>query len=314
MAVTASFNEQMKQLNVYQTGADAYLFSGANFWNHADTDAGYSLPSFWERLTVGRDYVYDSTTSRLHSSGVSRALPFSQSPRARAPHLVPPPGAEIAGLRRFEHGRCRAAVRFGPCVRAARVPRLRPRVFLCAGDHNEPDGLIPRTCSRSSTGGLSPSPPPPPPPLLQWAPSDPDAAAIEETYRNWTAYYVAHRPTFLGHASLHLRRPTSRAYEATAFLLNAADAAAAGSAERALAVLYNPALAPASDTLELSLYYAGFAPGAAVVVSRVFPGAAPPVWVLNATVGEGGAAEAYSVLVPFALPPRSYAMFSVSAA
>ena len=30
MAATASFNEQLKQLGVYQTGADAYLFSGAN--------------------------------------------------------------------------------------------------------------------------------------------------------------------------------------------------------------------------------------------------------------------------------------------
>lgn len=113
---------------------------------------------------------------------------------------------------------------------------------------------------------------------------------------------------------MHLRRPTSRAYEATAFLVNAADAAAAGSAERALAVLYNPSLAAAAGTLELPLYYAGFPPGAAVAVSRVFQGPAPPSWVRNATVGEGGAAEAYAVLVPFSLPPRSYAMFSVAAA
>ena len=150
--------------------------------------------------------------------------------------------------------------------------------------------------------------------LRQWDPSDPDAEAIEETYRNWTTYFVAHRPAFLGHASVHLRRPTSRAYEATAFLLNAADAAVARTSERALAVLYNPTLEPAADTLELPLYYAGFAPGAAVVVSRVFPGDAPPERVLSTTVGEMGDAEAYSILVPFALPPRTYAMFSVSAA
>lgn len=150
--------------------------------------------------------------------------------------------------------------------------------------------------------------------LRQWAPSDPDAAAIEETYRNWTTYYITHRPTFLGHASLHLRRPTSRAYEATAFLLNAADAAAAGSTERALAILYNPTPVPSSDTLELPLYYAGFSPGAAVTVSRVYPGTASPTWVLDTTVGEAGAAEVYSILVPIDLPPQSYAMFSVSAA
>jgi hypothetical protein len=35
MAATAVFNEQMKGLGIYQTGADAYLFSGANLWNHA---------------------------------------------------------------------------------------------------------------------------------------------------------------------------------------------------------------------------------------------------------------------------------------
>ena len=33
-------------------------------------DAGYGLASLWERLSVGRDYVYDSTTTRLHSSGM----------------------------------------------------------------------------------------------------------------------------------------------------------------------------------------------------------------------------------------------------
>jgi hypothetical protein len=38
--------------------------------SHADTDAGYGLGSLWERLSVGRDYIYDSTTTRLHSSGM----------------------------------------------------------------------------------------------------------------------------------------------------------------------------------------------------------------------------------------------------
>ena len=192
------------------------------------------------------------------------------------------------------------------------MPRLCARVLLRPGHHDEPHGVVPGACSQAAAGGCRAALTPP---LAQWAPSDPDAAAIEETYRNWTAYYVAHRPTFLGgHASVHLRRPTSRTYEATAFLVNAADAAAAGSAERALAVLYNPSLAAAAATLELPLYYAGFPPGASVSISRVFQGSAPPAWVRNATAGEGGAAEAYSVLVPFSLPPRSYAMFSVSAA
>jgi hypothetical protein len=47
---------QGQEVGVYQTGADAYSFSGANKWNHADTDAFGHLP-FWEQLTVGRMYV-----------------------------------------------------------------------------------------------------------------------------------------------------------------------------------------------------------------------------------------------------------------
>lgn len=51
-----------------QTGADAYAFSGANKWNHADTDAFGRLP-FWPRMTVGRMYTYDSTMNRVPASG-----------------------------------------------------------------------------------------------------------------------------------------------------------------------------------------------------------------------------------------------------
>lgn len=69
MEATASFNVALKALGGYQTGADAFFWSGVNRWNHADTDAGYFLPSFLEKLAVGRDYVYDSTVLRLHSSG-----------------------------------------------------------------------------------------------------------------------------------------------------------------------------------------------------------------------------------------------------
>jgi hypothetical protein len=43
MAATASFNERMKYFGIYQTGADAYLFSGANFWNHAGKTISYLL-------------------------------------------------------------------------------------------------------------------------------------------------------------------------------------------------------------------------------------------------------------------------------
>lgn len=72
---TLDFNEALKvlkvgpdQVGVYQTGADAYAFSGANKWNHADTDAFGRLP-FWPRMTVGRMYIYDSTMNRVPASG-----------------------------------------------------------------------------------------------------------------------------------------------------------------------------------------------------------------------------------------------------
>jgi len=147
------------------------------------------------------------------------------------------------------------------------------------------------------------------PPSAPVGPSDPDAAAIEETYRNWTTYYITHRPTFLGHASLHLRRPTSRAYEATAFLLNAADAAAAGSTERALAILYNPTPCLRQIRSSCRCTMLAFHPGLLLTVSRVYPGTASPTWILDTTVGEAGAAEVYSILVPIDFRPRATLCF-----
>lgn len=66
--VTLDFNAKLKGLVLYQTGADGYCFSGANKWNHADTDAFGHLP-LWEQQTVGRMYIYDSVMNRLPSSG-----------------------------------------------------------------------------------------------------------------------------------------------------------------------------------------------------------------------------------------------------
>ena len=69
LKATLEFNAALKAQGLYQTGADAYATSGANLWNHADTDAGYSLPLLLDRLLIGREYVYDSTTSRVKTSG-----------------------------------------------------------------------------------------------------------------------------------------------------------------------------------------------------------------------------------------------------
>lgn len=63
------FNKALKARGLYQAGADAYFWSGANRWNHADTDQMTHLPDFWEQLTVGRVHTYNSTRSRLPTSG-----------------------------------------------------------------------------------------------------------------------------------------------------------------------------------------------------------------------------------------------------
>ena len=68
LQVTLDFNRALKARGLYQTGADGYVFSGAQRYNHADTDAFGRLP-LWERSTVGRLYVYDSTMTRLPTSG-----------------------------------------------------------------------------------------------------------------------------------------------------------------------------------------------------------------------------------------------------
>jgi hypothetical protein len=68
LQATLGFNEALRRLDAYQTGADGYIWSGVQRWNHADTDAFSKLPT-WERMTVGRMYVYDSTRTRLPSSG-----------------------------------------------------------------------------------------------------------------------------------------------------------------------------------------------------------------------------------------------------
>ena len=50
------FNKQLKARRAYQTGADGYVWSGANKWNHADTDAFGRLP-VWEQHEVTRANV-----------------------------------------------------------------------------------------------------------------------------------------------------------------------------------------------------------------------------------------------------------------
>ena len=256
-AATADFNAALKGLDVYQTGADAYYFSGANSWNHADSDAGFSVPTLWHRLQVGRDYVYDSTTSRLKTSGMYPVNALAeQSTECGAPGTP---------------------------------QRLACADFALASFYAQ--GVIPNPMGASLA-----------------APSDPDAPALLALFAAWNAFYASHRPILTSVASLHLARPTSRSVEATAHV----DASPAAG-ERALLSLFNPAGTPRQGALALPLYYAGLAPGAGVSVACTTSPSAPLQWAFNATVGADARGGVYDVMIPFALPPKSYALFIVTA-
>ena len=70
LKATQRFNNQLKARGLYQTGADAYVFSGANRWNAADTDeAIFKIDNVVEWSTLGRMYAYDSTMDRVPTSG-----------------------------------------------------------------------------------------------------------------------------------------------------------------------------------------------------------------------------------------------------
>jgi hypothetical protein len=250
---TSNFNAAMKAQGIYQTGADAYWMSGANRWNHADTDAGYGLNRMIDRLNVGRDYVYDSTTTRLHSSGMY-GIGFVAND---AKSCEPSPG------------------RFA-CLN-----------FALASFYGQ--GVVPTMVSS-----------------VLWDPSDPDAPTIQATFKNWTTFFSAHRAILASPAVAHLVRPTTRSYEATAFLT-----AQPAAPERAFVSLYNPTNATVADKLAAPLYYAGIAPGTTVSVWQVTAGQAQPAFVRNATVGNDGGAI-FDITLSISMPPLSYAFYSVT--
>jgi hypothetical protein len=286
MTATAQFNIALRAQGIYQTGADAYAWSGAAKWNHAgtyeatahmladvaaperalvtvynpstlpshhaDTDAGYSLPSLWERLSVGRDYVYDSTTTRLHSSGMYGIGDIADAASACNP--VP--------------GRL-ACVDYGLAS------------FLG-------QGVVPDAVASSL-----------------WQVGDPDAAALQAIFANWTTLFALHRPIISSAVSLHIVRPTSRSYEATAHMLSDASAT-----ERALVTVYNPSTQTVDDTLAVSLYYAGLAPGVQVRATRLYVSGEPGEASTHVIGSDGGAI--YDILLPLSLPAYSYGLWVIT--
>jgi len=251
---TSSFNEALKSYGLYQTGADAYWMSGANRWNHADTDAGYSLPYLWDRLNIGRDYIYDSTTTRLHSSGGYGI----GDPKNNANQCEPYPGRLL-------------------CID-----------YTLASFYGQ--GVIPNAVASTL-----------------WDPSDPQADAIRYIYANWTAFYTAHRPILASPQVEHLVRPTSRNYEASAFLNPQPTAT-----ERGFVSVYNPINATTTTNLYVPLYYANIKPMTVVSIYQVGPNINNQnIFIRNATVGDDGG-SIYDIMIPLNLPPYSYALFVVN--
>ena len=255
LKATLTFNAALKGLGLYQTGADAYATSGANLWNHADTDAGYGLSKLWDRLTIGREYVYDSTTSRVKTSGSYGIGDIADA-------------AKECGT-----GAARLA-----CVDFALAS------FFSLG-------VQPTVVARSL-----------------WSPSDPDAAGLQEVFSNWTTFWRTNRRILQSSGSLHLSRPTMRAVEGVVHV----DPTVPIPTVRAFLSLINPTAGALAGATYVPVYYAGLQPGAQVTIYRVLPGNAPPTLLRTATVGTDGGGL-FDVLVdPGDLPPRSYALFTIT--
>lgn len=96
-----------------------------------------------------------------------------------------------------------------------------------------------------------------------WEPGHKHASELGASVKRWTGFFKAYRQRMLGTGRmLHLRRPTARFLEAVAHVTS--DAA---EPLRAIVGLVNPTSRGIVDNVTVSLYYAGLAPGAAVVAS-----------------------------------------------
>ena len=211
LKVTQRFNAQLKARGMYQTGADAYVFSGANRWNAADTDEViWRIDDVVEWSTLGRMYAFDSTYDRVPTSG-----------QYTVDDLV---------------GRCT----------------------------NDPLQIDVVQCVDFVIGGFY---------LFGtqpffhavalWEPGHKHASELGASVKRWTGFFKAYRQRMLGTGRmLHLRRPTARFLEAVAHVTS--DAA---EPLRAIVGLVNPTSRGIVDNVTVSLYYAGLAPGAAVVAS-----------------------------------------------
>ena len=107
-----AFNKKLKSLGIYQTGADGYVWSGAQRWNHADTDqftrlknSGNAELIVMERGDGGRcDAQYAAEAGRPAPAAAAPAPRWRPWPQRRrppprapmtaqsaAPALAPPP-------------------------------------------------------------------------------------------------------------------------------------------------------------------------------------------------------------------------------
>ena len=269
---TLDFNVALKGLGVYQTGADAYAFSGANKcahalhqdvscmqsdrvsttgrWNHADTDAFGRLP-FWPRLTVGRMYVFDSTMNRVPASGQIGVNDLSASSLA--------------------------------CGAAGTAARMHCFDFALASGFGY--GTIPSFRSAKL-----------------WDPADADAAKIEACINKWVGFFKSHRLLFASGSMLHIRRPDSRGYEAIAYMQP--------SSSDSIVSVFNPSQEAIRANVTVPLYYSGLAHGSTVNVATVALSTGTGGGAAH-VVGQEGKGM-FDIVLPCELPPASYAIFKLT--
>lgn len=271
MEATLSFNKQLKGMGIYQTGADGYAWSGAQRWNHADTDAFSKLP-LWEQFTVGRMYVpAPQPPACIHIYAHACTLVCHLcSPALHAYGLVLDRISRTACNGRYTYdstvnrvptsGQLFVQDLYTSVTHPAHTPHTTPR----AAAGGCPHGLSRLACFDFLLGALY---------ILAgqpqfhaarlYDPADPERAQIVATIRKWTGFFKAMRhprpsgaPGLLVAQMVHLVRPSARDLEAVLYV--SPDASAP---ERALVAICNPTRRALRRTLTLPLWYSGLPPG-----------------------------------------------------
>ena len=77
MKAARDFNRDLKALGVFQTGADAYFWSGANRWNHADTGGCGAVREYGTCTTLLCNFLgFVFASRKLHHVVADESMPY----------------------------------------------------------------------------------------------------------------------------------------------------------------------------------------------------------------------------------------------